>query len=152
VTTLVITPTRVGRYEVECTELCGFGHSTMRAAAIVSPQDEFDRWKQEAGRQTSGGGDAGAAVFAQNGCGSCHALEEAKATGATGPSLDELAQQAQGAGKPLEAFVRESIVEPDAYVEEGFTAGVMPKTYADLPDEQIDALVQYLVRSSKGGG
>jgi cytochrome c oxidase subunit 2 len=152
VTTLVITPTRVGEYEVLCTELCGLGHSVMRSAAIVSTPAEFDQWKQEAGRQTGGGGDAGEAVFTQNGCGSCHVLEEANATGTTGPSLDELPQQAQRAGKPLEEFVRESIVEPDAYVEEGFTAGVMPKTYAGLPEEQIDALVQYLVRSSREGG
>jgi cytochrome c551/c552 len=124
----------------------------MRSAAIVSTQADFDTWKQEAGEQTSGGGDAGAAVFTQNGCGGCHVLEEANADGTTGPSLEELPQQAQRAGKPLEEFVRESVVEPDAYVEEGFTAGVMPKTYADLPDEQIDALVQYLVRSSREGG
>ena len=151
VRSLAITPTRVGEYEVLCTELCGLGHSVMRSAAIVSTQADFDQWKREAGRQTRGGGDAGEAVFTQNGCGSCHALEEANATGATGPSLDELPQQAQRAGKPLEQFVRESIVQPDAYVEEGFTAGVMPKTYAELPDEQIDALVQYLVRSSREG-
>ena len=152
VTELVITPTKVGEYEVLCTELCGLGHSVMRSAAIVSTQADFDTWKAEAGRQTSGGGDAGAAVFNENGCGSCHVLEDADATGTTGPSLEELPRQAQAAGKPLEEFVRESIVEPDAYVEEGFSAGVMPKTYADLPAEQIDALVQYLVRSTRGGG
>jgi cytochrome c oxidase subunit II len=152
VTTLVITPTKVGEYEVLCTELCGLGHSVMRSAAIVTSRAEFDRWKQEAGRQTSGGGDAGQAVFAQNGCAGCHTLEEANATGTTGPDLDELPQAAQRAGKPLEAFVRESIVQPDEYVAPGFPAGVMPKTYADLPKEQLDALVQYLVRSSEGGG
>jgi cytochrome c oxidase subunit 2 len=152
VTTLMITPTKTGEWEVLCTELCGLGHSVMRAAAIVTSRADFDQWKEEAGRQNQGGGDGGEAVFAQNGCGSCHVLEEANATGTTGPSLEELPQQAERAGKPLEAFVRESIVQPDAYVEEGFTAGVMPKTYADLPEEQIDALVQYLVRSSRGGG
>ena len=152
VTTLVITPTKVGEWEVLCTELCGLGHSVMRAAAIVTPQAEFDEWKREAGRQNGGGGAAGAAVFTQNGCGSCHVLEEANATGNIGPSLEELPQQAERAGKPLEEFVRESIVDPDAYVEEDYNAGVMPKTYADLPELQLDALVQYLVRSSEGGG
>jgi cytochrome c oxidase subunit II len=153
VTELVITPRKLGEYQVLCTELCGLGHSTMRSAAIVETQADFDRWRREAGRQNGGGGgDPGEAVFAQNGCGSCHVLEEANATGTTGPSLDELPQQARRAGQPLEQFVRASIVQPDAYIEEGFTAGVMPKTYADLPQEQIDALVQYLVRSSRGGG
>jgi cytochrome c oxidase subunit 2 len=152
VTNIAITPTKVGEYEVLCTELCGLGHSVMRAAAIVYTQDDFDRWKREAGEQTGGGGNAGEAVFAQNGCGSCHTLEAANATGTTGPSLDELPQAAERAGVPLEEFVRESIVEPDGYLAPGFPAGVMPKTYADLPDEQIDALVQYLVRSTEGGG
>ena len=152
VRSLAITPTKVGEYEVLCTKLCGLGHSVMRAAAIVTSQAEFDRWKREAAQQTSGGGNAGEAVFAQNGCGSCHTLEAANTTGTTGPNLDELPQAAQRAGKPLEAFVRESIVSPDAYVAPDFTAGVMPKTYANLPKEQLDALVQYLVDSSKGGG
>jgi len=152
VTTLVITPTKVGQWEVLCTELCGLGHSVMRSAAIVSTQAEFDSWKEEAAKQTSGGGDAGEAVFTQNGCASCHTLAEARANGTTGPNLDELPQEARRAGKPLEPFVRESIVEPDAYVEKGFPAGVMPKTYSGLPKEQLDALVQYLVRSSKEGG
>jgi len=148
----VITPTKVGQYELLCTELCGLGHSTMRAAAIVSSPADFAKWKSEAGKQTSGGGNAGQAVLTQNGCGSCHTLKAANATGTTGPDLDKLPQEAQEAGKPLEAFVRESIVSPDAYVQKGYPAGVMPKTYANLPKEQLDALVQYLVRSSRGGG
>jgi cytochrome c oxidase subunit 2 len=152
VTTLVITPTKVGKYEVLCTELCGLGHSTMRAAAIVSTRADFAKWRAEAGKQTSGGGNAGEAVFTQNGCGSCHTLKAANATGTTGPDLGELPQAARRAGKPLEAFVRESIVDPDAYVAPGFPEGVMPKTFANLPDEQRDALVQYLIRSSEGGG
>jgi cytochrome c oxidase subunit 2 len=124
----------------------------MRAAAIVSTRADFAKWKAEAGKQTSGGANAGQAVFTQNGCASCHTLKAANATGTIGPDLDELPQAAQRAGKPLEAFVRESIVNPDAYVAPSFQKGVMPKTFATLPKEQLDALVQYLVDSSKGGG
>ena len=35
VTQLHITPTRVGTFPLECTELCGLGHSLMRSEAIV---------------------------------------------------------------------------------------------------------------------
>ena len=152
VTTLVITPTKVGEYEVLCTELCGLGHSVMRAAAVVSSRADFDTWKADLQKQTAGGGKGGKAVFASNGCASCHTLTAAGAKGTVGPNLDELPQAAKTAGKPLEAFVRESIVEPDAYVAKGFPKGVMPKTFATLPKEQLDALVQYLVDSTKGGG
>ena len=41
-------------------------------------------------------------------------------------------------------------MNPDAYVEKGFPKGVMPKTFASLPKDQLDALVQFLIQSSKG--
>ncbi len=44
VTTLRVTPTAVGTYPVECTELCGAGHSLMRTSVrVVSPTD-FEHW------------------------------------------------------------------------------------------------------------
>jgi cytochrome c oxidase subunit 2 len=43
----VITPTKVGKYEVICTELCGLGHSLMRTSAIVLSQADYDAWLQE---------------------------------------------------------------------------------------------------------
>lgn len=46
-TTILVTPTRTGEYEVVCTELCGLGHATMRAKARVVTQAEFDKWVQE---------------------------------------------------------------------------------------------------------
>src|SRR4249919_3398012 len=41
---VVVTPDRVGTYNVVCTELCGFGHATMRALVRVVPEDEFNQW------------------------------------------------------------------------------------------------------------
>jgi len=39
-----VTPDRLGDYSVECTELCGYGHATMRAPVRVVTQEAFDRW------------------------------------------------------------------------------------------------------------
>jgi cytochrome c oxidase subunit 2 len=40
-----VTPNVPGSYQVVCTELCGWGHSTMRAAAVVhEDQQDFDKW------------------------------------------------------------------------------------------------------------
>ncbi len=155
-TTLHITPTRVGTYPVVCTELCGLGHALMRSQVIVMTQKAFDRWAKGGGKGTAAGGkeqkgQSGNAIFQQQGCGGCHTLKAANATGTTGPSLDELPQEAKRAKQPLEAFVRESIVAPDKYVQPGFPKGVMPQTYgSQLSKAQLDALVQYLVDSSKG--
>lgn len=148
-TTLVITPKKLGTFPVVCTELCGLGHAAMRTQAVVMPQAEFDAWIRERSQGGEGARDPGLAVFDSAGCGSCHALAAARSTGETGPELNDLAARAEDAGEPLEAFVRESIVEPDAHIAEGYQAGVMPKTFADLPREQLDALVKFLVDSSR---
>ena len=40
----VVTPDREGTFSLICTELCGLGHSTLRAPVIVETQEEFDAW------------------------------------------------------------------------------------------------------------
>jgi cytochrome c oxidase subunit 2 len=44
VTTLRVTPTAEGVYPVECTELCGAGHSLMRSSAHVVSAAAFQTW------------------------------------------------------------------------------------------------------------
>jgi cytochrome c oxidase subunit 2 len=39
--------TKPGRYELPCAELCGFGHSGMKAYLHVHPQEEYARWVKE---------------------------------------------------------------------------------------------------------
>jgi cytochrome c oxidase subunit II len=43
-----VTPTRLGKYTLVCTELCGLGHSTMRARVVVEDQAAFDKWAAQA--------------------------------------------------------------------------------------------------------
>lgn len=150
ITHVVITPTKLGTYPVVCTELCGLGHSLMRTSAIVMRPAAFQAWLR--GQQKvlgGGGGAAGKSVYANNGCAACHTLAAAGSTATIGPSLDKLPQEAARAGKPLQDFVRESIVDPNAYIEPGFSPNIMPQTFASLPKQQLDALVQFLVSSSK---
>jgi cytochrome c oxidase subunit II len=54
----VVTPDEEGTYSLICTELCGIGHATMRAAVVVESQAEFDQWvsEQRRARESSGGG------------------------------------------------------------------------------------------------
>ena len=95
---------------------------------------------QDEGQGATSGGKE---IFDENGCGSCHTFKPAGSSGMVGPDLDRLAQYAQTAGKPLEDFIHESIVDPNAYVEKGFPKGVMPP-FSTLPEDQLNALVQFL--------
>ncbi|MGL6280676.1 MAG: cytochrome c oxidase subunit II [Gaiella sp.] len=148
VTEIVVTPTRTGSFSLVCTELCGLGHATMRAPVRVVKQAEFAAWLDELGAPDEGGGGAaaaGEAVFASAGCGGCHAFGPAGTDAEVGPALDDLTAAAEAAGQELPDFVRESIVDPNKVVTEGYQPGVMPGAYGDsLSAEEIDALVAYL--------
>jgi len=39
-----LTPTRTGRFEIMCEELCGIGHFAMRGAVVVEEQTDFSNW------------------------------------------------------------------------------------------------------------
>jgi cytochrome c oxidase subunit 2 len=39
---------KTGAFEIACAELCGLGHSQMRAVMLVMPAAEYDRWKKNA--------------------------------------------------------------------------------------------------------
>jgi cytochrome c2 len=88
---------------------------------------------------------SGKDIFAAAGCSGCHTFKPSAATGTVGPNLDQLADQSKKAGKPLDAFTKESIVSPDAYIEPGFQKGVMPTDFGTkLTGAQIDTLVKFL--------
>ncbi len=43
-TEIKFTPTRTGKFEIACAELCGLGHYNMRGEVHVLPQEEYDTW------------------------------------------------------------------------------------------------------------
>jgi mono/diheme cytochrome c family protein len=91
---------------------------------------------------------AGQQVFqGTGGCVACHSLD----AGVTlvGPSFDGLGQSA-GTRRPeysADAYLYESITNPNAYVVEGFQGGVMPQTFKDILSPQQLADVIAFVKS-----
>jgi cytochrome c oxidase subunit II len=150
-----VTPNKLGTYDIVCAELCGLGHAVMRSSAVVEEQPAFDSWLAKLGQPaapaggggTAGGGAAdGKATFASENCASCHTLADAGAKGTIGPDLDKVL-----AGKD-EAFIKESITDPDKIVADGYQSGIMPGNFGQtLPPAQLDALVKYLSEVTKGG-
>lgn len=43
-TFLWLTPTKIGRYEILCEELCGIAHYTMRGAVVVEDSGDYQTW------------------------------------------------------------------------------------------------------------
>jgi cytochrome c oxidase subunit II len=153
-----VTPNREGTYEVVCAELCGIGHATMRQQVRVIPAAEFEAWvkdQSEGGAAPEAGESptaAGREIFTSAGCNACHTLADANATAEVGPDLDELPDVAgeRENGTSPEEYVRQSILDPQAFVVKGFPGNTMPKNFGDqLTPEEIDTLVQYLLGTSK---
>jgi mono/diheme cytochrome c family protein len=90
----------------------------------------------------AGSPQAGRAVFVASGCGACHTFSAAGASGTVGPNLDQALK-----GKDA-AFVHESIVDPNAEITSGYSAGVMPQNFGQqLSQKQLDDLVAFLTSS-----
>jgi len=103
---------------------------------------------------SSGGGDAaaGKTVFASNGCASCHTFQPAGATGTVGPDLDKApaADAKADHNMNLAAFIKESIVNPDAYIAKGYNKGIMPTTFGNsLSSTQVNDLVAFILSGTK---
>jgi cytochrome c oxidase subunit II len=158
-TRIRVTPDKEGNYEVVCAELCGLGHSTMRQFVRVLPADEFQSWVSEQKKAAGGGGGGGAAgggggggqaapsgeeVFTSSGCAGCHTLAPAGATAKVGPDLGKLGSSANA------AFIRKSIVDPNADVTKGYDPNIMPQDFGNkLSKQELDALVKYLLESQQ---
>lgn len=89
---------------------------------------------------------AGKTLFNSQGCAGCHDVSAGIVI--TGPSLKGIATRA-GTRKPgmtAQDYLHESIVNPNAYVVKGFTAGIMVQNFGQiLSPTQIDNLVAYLM-------
>jgi cytochrome c oxidase subunit 2 len=143
-----VTPDRLGTYPVVCAELCGLGHSVMRSSTTVMTPAAFKTWlasKKAPPAATAGAaGPDGKKIFTDgNGtstaCAACHTLADAGATATTGPDLDKVLK-----GKDA-AFIKQSILQPDASIAPGFQGGIMPKDYgSSLSAQEVDAVVAYL--------
>jgi cytochrome c oxidase subunit 2 len=52
--------TEPGAYEIACSELCGFGHYSMRGTVIVHTAKEYDKWMRDTVAQGAAAGQGGA--------------------------------------------------------------------------------------------
>jgi cytochrome c oxidase subunit II len=101
---------------------------------------------------------AGKALFTgPGGCSSCHTLAAAGATGTVGPDLDVRLRTDCGTpasrrirGATLAECIHTAITKPYAYLPSGYSAGIMPSTFAQtLSPTQIQDLVAFLESAAK---
>ena len=142
--------TTPGTYHLFCAEYCGTKHSGMIGSVIAMEPTEFQIWL-DGGKAEDSPVAAGAKLFQSQGCASCHQ------EGATqrGPSLvgifgHEVKLQGGGTVMVDDAYLRESIVLPQAKIVDGFLP-IMPTFQGLVSEEQLLQLIAY-VKSLEAAG
>ena len=136
---LRITPTEVGDYKVRCAEICGLSHSAMRAPVRVVSQADFDTWVEEK---------VNAPKFAEMtpeergaiwhgpdgfGCSGCHSLDGTPGAGPTWVGVYGR-EEVMDDGTVVtvdDAYIRDSILNPNNKIVNGFQPNLMPQTFED---------------------
>ncbi len=149
VSEMVVTPTETGRYPIRCAELCGAGHANMVTDAVVERPEEFQEWVTNLTTLPDDPIAAGRQVYEKYGCGACHALEDVGSTSAVGPEMNGIGERAatRVEGMGAEAYLRESIVNPGAYIVEGYQDGLMPRDLGErMSQAELEAMITYLLQ------
>lgn len=77
-------------------------------------------------------------IGSQTGCSNCHSIREGEVI--VGPSLAGIGSREDP------KYIRESILDPDAEIVDGFSEGTMPDVWDEaLTPQQVDQLVAYLL-------
>lgn len=156
---------------IYCTQYCGDGHSQMFTKVVVLPKAEFekkllqlanvfkegDRWLPYA--------EVGERLYKSAGCNQCHSVDGTSGIGPTWKGLwkrDHAFKSSDEPGYTLlasdsdqkwEAYIRESIVAPDAKIVDGYPRGVM-SSFAGAFDgteykrEKAKAIIEYIKKIS----
>ncbi len=80
-------------------------------------------------------------------CLSCHSVTPGEPS-SIGPNLSDVGVRAASVvpGKSAEQYLHEAIVDPDAYLADGYQEGIHPRDYRrTLTSSQISDLVAYLL-------
>ncbi|MFC5520363.1 c-type cytochrome [Polaromonas jejuensis] len=166
VTSFWFTPTKTGRYEVLCAQLCGVGHSNMRGTVLVEDEASFQAWLKAqptfamtmagpapgALAGLAAGADAqvaqGQALAQSKGCVACHTVDGSPKVGPSWKGLYGKAETMKDGSTAQvdETYLQSFIRNPQARGVKGFPP-VMPRI--ELSDEELAALVAYI--KSLGG-
>jgi len=143
VTFIWLTPTRTGKFDILCEELCGIAHFTMRGKVVVDEEPAFQAWLRtyptfaQASAQPAGDPEAGKPLFTV--CAGCHG---AQAEGNPAVNAPKLSGQGSWYLKRQLKYFKQGVRgahEKDVY---GKMMAPMAATLAD--DAAIDNVLAYI--------
>jgi cytochrome c oxidase subunit II len=145
------TATKPGRYHLFCAEYCGTKHSGMIGWVTAMEPADFQAWLGGGAGTATSPVAAGEKLFQDLACNTCHQAGPQ----ARGPLLAGIygkPVELQGGGTVTidDAYLRESIVNPQAKVVAGFQP-IMPTFQGMVTEEQLLQLIAYVKSLSQQG-
>ena len=157
-------PTREGKFEILCAELCGQGHYTMRGWVEVDTQEDFDAWlagqptwaQMQAGitpKSYSAAAQRGRDVAESTGCFACHSLDGSQVVGPTWQGLWGTEKTLTDGSTVVvdEDYVIESVRLPAAKLVEGFAPVMIPYDANTISDAALADLIEFLREETSPG-
>lgn len=140
---LWVTATKPGRYHLFCAEYCGTRHSGMIGWVTAMEPTDFQAWLS-GGPAVASPVAAGEKLFQDLACNTCH-QQSAQGRGPVLAGIYGKAIELQGGGTVMadDAYLRESIVNPQAKVVAGFQP-IMPTFQGLVTEEQLLQLIAYV--------
>jgi cytochrome c oxidase subunit II len=141
--TVWFTPTIIGEHHIFCAEYCGTNHSGMIGKVVVMEPTAYEAWLTGSVPGVSLVS-RGERLFSDLACNTCH-LSDGRGRG---PSLTNKFGSAErlasgGTVAVDEAYVRESILMPQAKLVDGYQP-LMPTFQGLVSEENVMALVEYV--------
>src|SRR5580700_9968270 len=135
--------TKPGRYHIFCAEYCGTNHSRMIGWVTVMDPVAYGNWL--AGSATGSMAEQGEKLFEQYGCVTCHVLDSQGRC----PTLRYVF------GHPVvlddgrtvmadEAYIRESILNPNAKIVKGYHRDIMPVFQGQIGEDGLLQLIAFI--------
>lgn len=143
-----------GSYDLFCAEYCGLRHSYIGTVVKVIEPAAFDKWYAAGPAKIDSTvapipGTAGKLLVQQKGCIACHSFNGTKIVGPSYKGIfgHKVTVETNGKEREItvdEAYIKKSILEPEADVVKGFPKGSMISYKGQLTDEEIEKITEYI--------
>lgn len=172
-TYMILTPEKIGNFDVACAEYCGLNHAYMYTMLKVVPEDYFEEWlnaDSPSDNPSDSSEPAQAAVkpkskeeFAsmltshdkfnllkKHACITCHTTDGSTTIG---PSFAKLAEGksvviTKGNERTVtinKDYLRTSVLEPDVDIVKGYKAYTMPSLRGRISEKDLEEIVSMLI-------
>jgi len=137
------TATKPGKYHLFCAEYCGTKHSGMTGWIYAMEPQDYQAWLS-GGRAFGSLAENGEKLFQDLACGNCHKADGSGRCPSLAGLFGRSVQLADGRTITAdEAYLRESILRPDAKIVAGFQP-LMPTFQGQVTEEGVLELIEYI--------